>query len=184
MARSSINPRAYYTSTTIICWKKYILKMIYHPALVWIILWQINQSCHKMGHKCFLIWGDWLSCDPLWGSHDSQWLAIMVIGYHVTLCEGHMIANHPIKGHTYSYHIRGDRSPLMLLLALFEIEKRASVLNWETRFPFFRITLCGCAHKIHQKRDTLSVCVILVIPSLYTQLPWLQWCHCHHYFQT
>ena len=22
--------------------------------------------------KCFLIWGDWLSCDPLRGSHDSQ----------------------------------------------------------------------------------------------------------------
>ena len=25
-----------------------------------------------MGHKCFFIWGDWLSCDPLRGSHDSQ----------------------------------------------------------------------------------------------------------------
>ena len=24
-----------------------------------------------------------------------------------------MIANHPIYGHNYSYHIRGDRSPLM-----------------------------------------------------------------------
>ena len=35
-------------------------------------MWQINQSCHKMGHKCFLIRGDWLSCDPLRGSHDSQ----------------------------------------------------------------------------------------------------------------
>ena len=23
-----------------------------------------------------------------------------------------MIANHPILGHNYSYHIRGDRSPL------------------------------------------------------------------------
>ena len=23
-----------------------------------------------------------------------------------------MIANHPIYGHNYSYHIRGDRSPL------------------------------------------------------------------------
>ena len=30
-----------------------------------------------------------------------------VIGYHVTLSEGHMIAKHPI-----SYYIRGDRSPL------------------------------------------------------------------------
>ena len=24
-----------------------------------------------------------------------------------------MIANHPILGHNYSYHIRGDRSPLI-----------------------------------------------------------------------
>ena len=47
-----------------------------------------------------------------------------VIGYHVTLSEGHMIANHPISkghmianhpiyGHNYSYHKRGDRSPLI-----------------------------------------------------------------------
>ena len=64
-----------------------------------------------------------------------------VIGYHVTLSEGHMIANHPIYGvdllscdplrgshdnpivphlvatliflsQIYSYYIRGDRSPL------------------------------------------------------------------------
>ena len=35
-----------------------------------------------------------------------------VIGYNVTLWEGHMIANHLISGHNYSYHIRGDRSPL------------------------------------------------------------------------
>ena len=61
------------------------------PYIVWINLWQINQSCHKMGHKCFLIWGDWLLCDPLRGSHDSQ------------------------SHHNYSYHIRGDRSPLMWL---------------------------------------------------------------------
>ena len=45
-----------------------------------------------MGHKCFLIWGDWLSCDPLRGSHDSQ--------------------GHDSQGRNYSYHIRGDRSPL------------------------------------------------------------------------
>ena len=25
-----------------------------------------------MGHKCFLTWGDWLSCDHLRESHDSQ----------------------------------------------------------------------------------------------------------------
>ena len=40
-----------------------------------------------------------------------------VIGYHVTLSEGHMIANHPIYGvylsQNYSYYVRGDRSPLM-----------------------------------------------------------------------
>ena len=58
-----------------------------------------------------------------------------VIGYHVTLSEAHMIANHPIYGvigyhvtlseghmsvvetliylsHIYSYYIRGDISPL------------------------------------------------------------------------
>ena len=50
-----------------------------------------------------------------------------VIGYHVTLSEGHMIASHPIFKATlvphlvatliylsqiYSYYIRGDRSPL------------------------------------------------------------------------
>ena len=77
------------------------------PYIVWIILWQINQSCHRMGHKCVFIWGDRLSCDshmianhPIYG----------VIGYHVTLSEGHMIA---IYGHNYSYYIRGDRSPLI-----------------------------------------------------------------------
>ena len=57
----------------------YILKMIYHP------LYGMNNHS--------LIWGDWLSCDPLRGSHDSQ---SPMIGYHVSLSEGHMIANHPI----------------------------------------------------------------------------------------
>ena len=42
------------------------------PYIAWLILWQINQSWHKLGHKCFLIWGDWLSCDHLRGSHDNQ----------------------------------------------------------------------------------------------------------------
>ena len=51
-----------------------------------------------------------------------------VIGYHVTLSEGHMVANHPYYEETlvphlvetllylsqkYSYYIRGDRSPLI-----------------------------------------------------------------------
>ena len=35
-----------------------ILKVIYHP------LYGMNNYV--------LIWGDWLSCDPLRGSHDSQ----------------------------------------------------------------------------------------------------------------
>ena len=68
-----------------------------------------------------------------------------VVGYHVTLREGHMIANHPIYGgdwlscdppitpykgtlmpdlvatliyffKNYSYYIRGDRSPLKIKL--------------------------------------------------------------------
>ena len=40
-----------------------------------------------------------------------------VIGYHVILWEGHMIANHPIQEHNYSYHIRGDISPLTMQAA-------------------------------------------------------------------
>ena len=36
----------------------YVLKVIYHP------LYGMNNYV--------LIWGDWLSCDPLRGSHDSQ----------------------------------------------------------------------------------------------------------------
>ena len=36
----------------------YLLKVIYHP------LYGMNIYV--------LIWGDWLSCDPLRGSHDSQ----------------------------------------------------------------------------------------------------------------
>ena len=58
-----------------------------------------------------------------------------VIGYDVTLSEGHMIANHPIYGgiyketivphlvatliylsQNYSYYIRGDRSPLRCII--------------------------------------------------------------------
>ena len=66
--------------------------------MVWIILCQINQICHKMGHKCSFIWGDWL------------W-------------EGHMIANHPIYEHNYSYHISGDRSPLRFAINGFQIKQ-------------------------------------------------------------
>ena len=60
-----------------------VLKVIYHP------LYGMNNYV--------VIWGDWLSCDPLRGSHDQPITPYMgVIGYHVTLSEGHMITNHPI----------------------------------------------------------------------------------------
>ena len=36
-------------------------KVIYHP-LYSMNNFMTNQSFHKMGHKCFLIWGAWLSC--------------------------------------------------------------------------------------------------------------------------
>ena len=90
-----------------------MLKVIYHP------LYGMNIYV--------LIWGDWQSCDPLRGSHEGHMIAIYgVIGYHVTLSDGHMIANHLIYGtlvphlvatlinlsQNYSYYIRGDRSPL------------------------------------------------------------------------
>ena len=35
-----------------------------------------------------------------------------VIDYYVPLAEGHMMANQPIWEHNYSYHIRVDRSAL------------------------------------------------------------------------
>ena len=49
-----------------------LASVIYHP------LYSMNNFVTKKsklpqdGHKCFFIWGDWLSCDPLIGSHDSQ----------------------------------------------------------------------------------------------------------------
>ena len=72
-----------------------MLKVIYHP------LYNMNNFVTnklKLPQDGFLIWGDWLSCDSLRGSHDSQSPPYNygVIGYHVTLSVGHMIANHPI----------------------------------------------------------------------------------------
>ena len=49
-----------------------VLKVIYHP------LYGMNNYV--------LIWGDSPYNHPIYG----------VIGYHVTLSEGHMLANHPI----------------------------------------------------------------------------------------
>ena len=66
------------------------------PYIVWIHLWQINQSCHKMGHKCFLIWGDWLSCDPL---RESLWRYIVTCIRIPTWCNMWLLhqltAKHP-----------------------------------------------------------------------------------------
>ena len=53
-----------YTELTLIMWRNLFagyykaVKVIYHP------LYGMNNYV--------LIWGDWLSCDPLRGSHDSQ----------------------------------------------------------------------------------------------------------------
>ena len=123
--------------------KEYKLKVIYH------LLYGMNNYV--------LIWGDWLSCDPPRGSHESQsphiwgWLSIMwpsqrvtwkpitpymgVIVYHVTLSEGHMIANPPYKetlvphlvatllyfSQIYSYYIGGDISPLITVYLIIVI---------------------------------------------------------------
>ena len=90
------------------------LKVIYHP------LYGMNNYV--------LIWGDWGSCDP--ANHPIYG----VIGYHVTLSEGHMIT--PYKktlvphlmatliylSQNYSFFIRGDRSPLPAKLYLFSLD--------------------------------------------------------------
>ena len=64
------------------------LKVIYHP------LYGMNNYV--------LIWGDWLSCDPLRGSHDSQ-------SHHI---RKHLCPILIYLSQIYSYYIRGDRSPL------------------------------------------------------------------------
>ena len=82
------------------------------------------------------IWGDWLSSDPLRRSHDSQSphirkhlcpdcaTFIYLIGYHVTLWEGHMIANHP--------HIWGDRlsSENVRSNIFFQISESKHAAKW------------------------------------------------------
>ena len=83
-----------------------MLKVIYHPL-------------YGMNNYIF-IWGDWLSCDHLRGSHDSQsphiwgWLAIMwssITQYKETLVP-HLVATLIYLSQMYSYYIRGERSPL------------------------------------------------------------------------
>ena len=60
--------------------------MTYHPLYSMKNLWQINKSCQKMGLNCFIMWGDWLSCDPSCDLH-----------------MGHMIANQFILYKTQGY---------------------------------------------------------------------------------
>ena len=68
------------------------LPVIYHP------LYSMNNY--------FLIWGDWLSCDPLRGSHDSQ-------SPHIRKpLVPHLVATLIYLLQIYSYYIRGDMSPL------------------------------------------------------------------------
>ena len=49
--------------------------------------------------------GDWLSCDPLRGSHDP------ITPYKETLVP-HLVATLIYISQIYSYYIRGDRLPL------------------------------------------------------------------------
>ena len=62
--------------------------MIYHP------LYGMNNYV--------LIWGDWISCDPLGGSHDSQ-------SPHI---RKHSCPTLIYLLQIYSCYLRGDRSPL------------------------------------------------------------------------
>ena len=82
-------------------WIDNVLKVIYHP------LYGMNNYV--------LIWGDWLSCDPLRGSHDNQ---LPHIRKHVC----------PILwqlwfylSQIYLYYIRGDRSALTLVLMTYSL---------------------------------------------------------------
>ena len=83
------------------------LKVIYHP------LYGMNNYV--------LIWGDWLSCDPLRGSNDSQsphiwrWLTIMWPSQRVTWWSlvPHLVLTLLYLSQIYSYYIRGDGSPLI-----------------------------------------------------------------------
>ena len=68
------------------------LKVIYHP------LYGMNNYV--------LIWDDWLSYDPLRGSHDKP-----ITPYKETLVP-HLMAAFIYLTQIYSYYIRGDRSPL------------------------------------------------------------------------
>ena len=70
------------------------LKVIYHP------IYGMNNYV--------LIWGDWLSCDPL------------ITPYKETLVP-HLVATLIYLSQMYSYYIRGDRSPLSQIWRRFMI---------------------------------------------------------------
>ena len=122
--------------------------MIYHPV------YGINNYV--------LIWGDWLSCDPLRGSHDSQsppymgWLAIMwpsqrvtwwsITPYKETLVP-HLVATSIYLSQNYSYYIKSDRSPLISVMLLrftgYQYSESMSRGTWNPssflRLPFLRL---------------------------------------------
>ena len=86
--------------------------MIYHP------LYGMNNYV--------LIWGDWLSCDPLRGSHNSQSPYI-----YMDILVPQLVATLIYLSQIYSYYIRGDRSPLTTApKSVF------SILNREQRCRF------------------------------------------------
>ena len=57
-----------------------------------------------IGYHVTLIWGDWLSCDPLHGRP--------ITPYKETLVP-HLVATLIYLSQIYSYYIRGDMSPLI-----------------------------------------------------------------------
>ena len=84
-----------------------LLKVIYHPLYgmnMYVLIWGDWLSCDPIrgshDSQSPHIWGDWLSCDPLKGSHDSQ-------APHI---RKHLVATLIYLSQNYSYYIRGDRS--------------------------------------------------------------------------
>ena len=83
----------------------------------WISLKVIYHLLYGMSNYV-LIWGDWLSCDPLRGSHDKETLV------------PHLVATLIYLSQNYSYYIRGDRSPLTYLVIYVRLQpSRHKTLN-------------------------------------------------------
>ena len=90
----------------------YYLNVIYHPLYGmnnYVLIWGDWLSCdpHRGSHdsQSTHIWGDWLSCDPLRGSHDKETLV------------PHLVATLIYLSQNYSYYIRDDRSPLLYIMS-------------------------------------------------------------------